>query len=151
MVVLYEYVNFLTIRVCPVGICYKTPQNTRLSANRVWGKWLNCNNFTFVNCSNVRKSWEICTLNIISTFVKCSNDTFYWNLRWREKVMNNHVCKSYTWWYKHSNIMSTLSMLGFQRFLFLFFRRDLEFKWMKPQFSFSSRAKATHETNKLRD
>lgn len=110
-----------------MGICYKTPQNTRLSANRVWGKWLNCNNFTFVNCSNVRKSWEICTLNIISTFVKCSNDTFYWNLRWREKVMNNHVYKSYTWWYKHSNIMSTLSMLGFQRFLFLFFRRDLEF------------------------
>lgn len=100
------------MRVSPVGICYKTPQNTRLSANRVWGKWLNCNNFTFVNCSNVRESWEICTLNIISTFVKCSNDTFYWNLRWWEKVMNNHLCKSYTWWYKHSNIMSTLPMLG---------------------------------------
>lgn len=109
------------MRVSPVGICYKTPQNTRLSANRVWGKWLNCNNFTFVNCSNVRESWEICTLNIISTFVKCSNDTFYWNLRWWEKVMNNYLCKSYTWWYKHSNIMSTLPMLGVSEVFFISF------------------------------
>lgn len=139
------------MRVSPVGICYKTPQNTRLSANRVWGKWLNCNNFTLVNCSNVRESWEICTLNIISTFVKCSNDTFYRNLRWWEKVMNNHLCKSYTWWYKHSNIMSTLPMLGVSEVFYFFSAKEEEFKRMKPQFSFSSRAKATHETNKLRD